>query len=175
MIRARVRSAQAFVQIAAIANIFFWRRHRIHSRLVVCKSAGRGAGSRNNHACTIHTASYGVAVDDQRLLSLAAPRLASWCSLSLGGWWPRNPARRMPTCSGRLGGAAAAGRTMVMSPAAPDSFSVIFRFGADAGARAIGATDDYDDVGFGEWRRRVAQRGSATYGVIDSDRQILQH
>jgi hypothetical protein len=35
-----------------------------------------------------------------------------------------------PTCSGRLGGAAAAGRTMVMSPAAPDSFAVIFRFGA---------------------------------------------
>src|SRR5665811_1290052 len=42
-----------------------------------------------------------------------------------------NPARRISTCSGRLGGAAAAGRTMVMSPAAPDSFSVILRFGAD--------------------------------------------
>src|ERR1700693_1356161 len=46
----------------------------------------------------------------------------------------------------------------------------------DDGARAVGAIDD-DDVGFGErrrwWRRRVAQRGSATYGVIDSDRQIL--
>jgi hypothetical protein len=41
-----------------------------------------------------------------------------------------NPARRISTCSGRLGGAAAAGRTMVMSPAAPDSFAVIFRFGA---------------------------------------------
>jgi hypothetical protein len=57
-----------------------------------------------------------------------------------------NPARRISTCrltrSRRLGGAAAAGRTMVMSPAAPDSFSVIFRFGADDGARAIGATDD---------------------------------
>jgi hypothetical protein len=40
------------------------------------------------------------------------------------------------------------------------------------------AIDD-DDVGFGErrrwWRRRVAQRGSATYRVIDSDCQILQH
>ena len=38
------------------------------------------------------------------------------------------------------------------------------------------AIDD-DDVGFGErrrwWRRRVAQRGSATYRVIDSDRQEL--
>jgi len=45
------------------------------------------------------------------------------------------------TCPGRLGGAAAAGRTMVMSPAVPDSFSGIFRFGADDGARAIGATD----------------------------------
>src|ERR1035437_11086586 len=53
-----------------------------------------------------------------------------------------NPARRISTCSGRLGGVAAAGRTMVMSPAAPDSFSVILRFGADDGARAIGATDD---------------------------------
>ena len=31
---------------------------------------------------------------------------------------------------------------MVMSPAAPDSFAVIFRVGAAAGARAIGATDD---------------------------------
>ena len=41
-----------------------------------------------------------------------------------------NPARRISTCSGRRGGAAAAGRTMVMSPAAPDSFSVIFWFGA---------------------------------------------
>ena len=49
----------------------------------------------------------------------------------------------------------------------------------DDGARAVGAIDDDDDVGFGErrrwWRRRVAQRGSATYRVIDSDRQILQH
>jgi hypothetical protein len=45
-------------------------------------------------------------------------------------------AAQFETCSGRLGGAAAAGRTMVMSPAAPDSFSVIFRFGADDGARA---------------------------------------
>ena len=43
---------------------------------------------------------------------------------------------------GAPGGAADAGRTMVMSPAAPDCFSVIFRFGADDGARAIGATDD---------------------------------
>jgi len=42
--------------------------------------------------------------------------------LSLGGWSPKTLARRSSTCSGRLGGAAAAGRTMVMSPAAPDSF-----------------------------------------------------
>ena len=76
------------------------------------------------------------------MLSLRHFRLARWwCSLSLGGWSPKNPARRSKTCSGRLGGAAAAGPTMVRSPAAPDSFSVIFRFGADAGARAIGATD----------------------------------
>ena len=46
------------------------------------------------------------------VLSLRHFRLARWCSLSLGGWWPRNPARRSTTCSGRLGGAAAAGRTI---------------------------------------------------------------
>ena len=49
-----------------------------------------------------------------------------------------NPARRISTCrltrTRRLGGAAAAGRTMVMSPATPDSFAVIFRFGADDAA-----------------------------------------
>jgi hypothetical protein len=60
----------------------------------------------------------------------------------------------------------------VAGGAGADSFFVI-------SARAVGAIDDDDDVGFGErrrwWRRRVAQRGSATYGVIDSDRQILQH
>jgi hypothetical protein len=76
------------------------------------------------------------------------------------------------TCSGRLGGAAAAGRMMVRSPAAPSPvlFSGIvvrrFWFGADDGARAVGATDD-DDVGFagsGWWRRR-----GATYGVDRSN------
>ena len=76
-----------------------------------------------------------------------------------GGSWPHN--------------------SMVRSPAAPSPipFSDIPVRGND-GARAVGAIDD-NDVGFGErrrwWRRRVAQRGSATYGVIDSDRQILQH
>src|SRR5271168_706532 len=29
------------------------------------------------------------------VLSLRHFRLARWCSLSLGGWWPRNPARRI--------------------------------------------------------------------------------
>src|SRR5271168_2449286 len=70
------------------------------------------------------------------VLSLPIFRLARPRSLSLGAWVPKNLARRISTCSGRLGGAAAAGRTMVMSPAAPDSFSVIFRFGADDGARS---------------------------------------
>ena len=55
------------------------------------------------------------------------------------------------TCSGRLGGAAAAGRTMVRSPAAPSpvrfSGLLFANSGADDGARAVGATDD-DDVGF---------------------------
>jgi hypothetical protein len=87
------------------------------------------------------------------VLSLRHFRLARWCSLSLGGWSPKTLARRISTCSGRLGGAAAAGRTMVMSPAAP-SFSVIFRFGADDGARAIGATDDAAAVELRGRRRR---------------------
>src|SRR5674476_1258082 len=69
-----------------------------------------------------------------------------------------NPARRISTCrltrTRRLGGAAAAGRTMVMSPATPDSFAVIFRFGADDGARAIGATDDAAAVELRGRRRR---------------------
>ena len=75
------------------------------------------------------------------------------------GCWPHD---------GEVAGGAVANFTLV-----------IFRFGATMEARAVGAIDDDDDVGFGErrrwWRRRVAQRGSATYGVIDSDRQILQH
>ena len=47
------------------------------------------------------------------VLSLRHFRLASWCSLSLGGWWPSHPAPRISTRSGRLGGA---------SPPAPFSF-----------------------------------------------------
>jgi hypothetical protein len=61
--------------------------------------------------------------------------------------------RCRPTCSGRLGGAAAAGRTMVRSPAAPFLFSGLLF--ADSGRRwsSGGATDD--DVGFaGSGRRR---------------------
>ena len=48
------------------------------------------------------------------VLSLRHFRLARWCSLSLGGWWPRNPARRF------------------LASAAPARIStlVIFRFGA---------------------------------------------
>ena len=56
----------------------------------------------------------------------------------------------------RLGGAMP---TDLLGP--PGWCSV--RFGADDGARVIGATDDDDDVGFagsGRWRRR-----GATYGV----------
>jgi len=62
--------------------------------------------------------------------------LPGWCS----GCWPHD---------GEVAGGA-------------DSILAIFRFRGDAGARAIGATDD-DDVGFagsGWWRRR-----GATYGV----------
>jgi len=63
------------------------------------------------------------------VLSLRHSRLARWCSLSLGGWWPKNPARRILAwaarcCSTRLG-------PMVRPPAAPSiSTLVIFRFGA---------------------------------------------
>ena len=53
------------------------------------------------------------------------------------------------------------------------------RWSSGGNSTDTGAIDDDDDVGFGArrrwWRRRVAQRGSATYRVIDSDRQILQH
>ena len=53
--------------------------------------------------------------------------ISGWFSLSLGAWVPKNLARRRmasaarccSTGSGRLGGAAAAGRTMERSPAAP--------------------------------------------------------
>ena len=84
------------------------------------------------------------------LLDLLGPR---------SGCWPH---------AGEVAGGAVANSTLV-----------IFRFGATMELWAVGAIDDDDDVGFGErrrwWRRRVAQRGSATYGVIDSDRQILSN
>src|SRR5271163_2334335 len=61
---------------------------------------------------------------------------------------------------------------MVMSPAAPDSFAVIFRFGADAGARAIGATDAAAAVELPGRRRRppgskAAQTGSTACSLSD--------
>jgi hypothetical protein len=86
------------------------------------------------------------------------------------GW----AARCRSTCSGRLGGAAAAGRTMVRSPAAPSPvrFSgLLFADSvADDGARVIGATDD-DDVGFawsGRWRRRDLRGRSINDGKFSS-------
>src|SRR5580704_14966396 len=97
-----------------------------------------------------------------------------WCS----GCWPHDgngwAARCRSTCSGRLGGAAAAGRTMVRSPAAPSPvrFSgLLFADSvADDGARVIGATDD-DDVGFawsGRWRRRDLRGRSINDGKFSS-------
>ena len=110
-------------------DLHAWRkqRHDLASSAV----GVAGAGGDSTGLC------YGAGVCG--VLSLRHFRLASWCSLSLGGWWPSNPARRISTCrltrTRRLvGAAAAAGRTMVMSPAAPDSFVVIFRVGADAAA-----------------------------------------
>ena len=91
--------------------------------------------------------------------------LARRCSLSLGGWSPKTLARGISTCSGRLGGAADAGRTMEMSPAAPDSFLVIFRFGAADGARAIGATDDAAAVELRGRRRRQPCSKAALTGL----------
>ena len=86
------------------------------------------------------------------------------------------------TCSGRLGGAAAAGRTMVRSPAAPSpvrfSGLLFADSGADDGARVIGATDD-DDVGFagsGWWRRRDLRGRSINDGKFSStDMAALTH
>jgi len=57
---------------------------------------------------------------------------------------------------------------MVMSPAAPDSFAVIFRFGADAGARAIGATDDAAAVELPGRRRRPPRSNAALTGSFPS-------
>ena len=86
------------------------------------------------------------------------------CDLARARGWA---ARCRPTCSGRRGGAAAAGRTMVRSPAAPSPVLFYGLLFADSRGgrwtRVIGATDDDDDVGFagsGRWRRR-----GATYGV----------
>jgi hypothetical protein len=100
---------------------------------------------------------------------------AAACSLSdISGWragvlYPLAvvaaiPARRISTCSGRLVGAAAAGRTMVMSPPAADSFFVILRFGADDGARAIGATDAAAAIEVRGRRRRPPGSNAALRG-----------
>ena len=76
----------------------------------------RGATGSTAPTALIEAASTGVC----GVLSLRHFRLASWCSLSLSGWSPKNPARRISTCSGRLGGAAAADDVA-------DFFLVIFR------------------------------------------------
>jgi hypothetical protein len=74
----------------------------------------RGSGSTTPGSPSTETVSAACSLSD-------ISGLARWCSLSLGGWSPKALARRISTGSGRLGGAAAAGRTMVMSPAAPNS------------------------------------------------------
>ena len=89
--------------------------------------------------------------------------MRSTCSIDLlgprSGCWPH---------AGEVAGAPS-----------PVLFSGLSSSGLDSGSgrcdgelAAVGAIRDDDDVGFGErrrwWRRRVAQRGSATYGVIDS-------
>src|SRR5450631_2261967 len=92
--------------------------------------------------------------------------LARWCSLSLGGWSPKALARRISTCSGRLGGAAAAGRTMVMSPAAPDSFFAYSVRGELelGGVRAIAASPPPQPRSPTMWRRRFCgERGKAAH------------
>ena len=120
-----------------------------------------GSGRRRGRA-----ASHGVIDNDRKfrstdgsvcgVLSLRHFRLAGWCSLSLGGWWPRNPARRIlasaarccSTCSDRPGRCSGSWPhdSMVRSPAAPSTFLfsgiVVRRLVADDGARAIGANDD---------------------------------
>ena len=76
----------------------------------------RGATGSTAPTALIEAALTGVC----GVLSLRHFRLASWCSLSLSGWSPKNPARRISPCSGRLGGAAAADDVA-------DFFLVIFR------------------------------------------------
>jgi hypothetical protein len=85
-------------------------------------------------------------------MSSSLSRFSGWRSrsLSLGGWSPKTLARRISTCSGRLGGAAAARPARADGEAAggavADSTFVIYFSNIpvrdDDGARAIGANDD---------------------------------
>ena len=95
------------------------------------------------------------------------------CPLARANGWAARCRPSCSTCSGRLGGAAAAGRTMVRSPAAPSpvrfSGLLFADSGADDGARAVGATDD--DVGFAwsaRWRRRDLRGRSINDGKFSS-------
>ena len=98
-----------------------------------------------------------------RACSLRHFRLASWCSLSLCGWWPR--IRRGAVWLGRRDAARPARADGEAAGGAVDFHLVIFRFGATIGARAIGATDAAAAVELPGRRRRqpgskAAQTGS---------------
>src|SRR5580704_1002978 len=95
------------------------------------------------------------------------------CPHARANGWAARCRPTCSTCSGHLGGAAAAGRTMVRSPAAPSpvrfSGLLFADSGADDGARAVGATDD--DVGFAwsaRWRRRDLRGRSINDGKFSS-------
>ena len=77
----------------------------------------------------------------------------------------RSVGRRAPPRGkrSRLGGAAAAGRTMVRSPAAPSPFVLVELLVADSGR----------SMELGRWCRR--RSSAAGYAVIANERQIPQH
>ena len=107
------------------------------------------------------------------MLSLRHFRLASWRSLSLGGWWPRIrcgavTGGAMPARPARAG-AAGAGRRWCGRRRRR------FRFGdipvrGDAGARAIGANDDAAAV---EVRGRRCQRPRIAKTALTSPYVVL--
>jgi hypothetical protein len=109
--------------------------------------------------------SYGVDGAD-RLRRALSPTFHSVDHVRCGhtrarGW----AARCCSTCSIGLVGAAAAGRTMVRSPAAPSPTLVIFRFGA---------TMELGQSGRSMMMRR-RRASAASYGVIDNRSENLQH
>ena len=87
------------------------------------------------------------------VLSLRHFRLARWCSLSLGGWWPKNPARRILASAARCC-STCSGRRWAAGGAVADFLLVIFRFGA---TMELGRSERTDDAAAVELRGRRRQ------------------